>query len=100
MIVGIYEHDTLTGMEFFVFPDMRVVVNRVLRSYVVESGKYKFDTSININTVYLNQDLHDGMKVGEEDTDNDFQLWLRYNLPNYSEPLTRKEHARQVYVPY
>jgi len=38
--------------------------------------------------------------VGEEDTDNDFQLWLRYNLPQYADPLTRKELASQVYVPY
>lgn len=100
MIVGKYEHDTFTGMEFFIFPGMRVVVNRVLRSYFIEFGKYKFDNSIDINTVYLNQDLHDGMVVGEEDTDDDFQLWLRYNLPQYADPLTRKELASQVYVPY
>jgi hypothetical protein len=100
MIVGKYEQDTLTGLEFFVFPKVRLVVNRVLRTFLVEHGNYKFDSSININTVYLNQDLYDGMLCGDDSLDEDCQLWMRYNLPQYDAPIVRKLHAKQVYVPF
>jgi hypothetical protein len=100
MIVGKYEQDTLTGLEFFVFPKVRLVVNRVLRTFLVEHGTYKFDSSININTVYLNQDLYDCIISGDDSIDEDCQLWLRYNLPRYDTPIVRKLNANQVYVPF
>lgn len=99
MIIGKYDHDHLTGLEFITFPEMRFVINRILNSYLIEFNSYDVIPENNIYRVYMDQELFEGICSDEENIDTDCQLWLRYNLPNYQE-VERKLLTSDVYVPY
>lgn len=99
MIIGKYDKDYLTGLEFITFPEMRFVINRVLKTYLIEFDSYGVDSENNIYRVYMDQELYEGICSDEENIDMDCQLWLRYNLPHYEE-VERKVLSNDVYVPY
>ena len=99
MIIGKYDKDYLTGLEFITFPEMRFVINRVLKTYLIEFGSYNVDWKTDIYQVYMASELFESIMEDEEHVDVDCQLWLKYNMPHYEE-MERKVLSNDVYVPY